>query len=482
MRRGRSTKIIATLGPSSHSFDMVEQLFLKGVDVFRLNFSHGTPATHEESIALIREVSEKHKYPLGIMQDLQGPKLRIGNFKDEKVHLVPQADFIFEQEDILGDAERVSLPHPEIFHVLRPGMSLLLDDGRLQVRVKEILKNRAITTVIRGGELSHHKGVNVPHIKLPISAITAKDREDILWGQKLQVDFVALSFVQTASDIHELRGLLGFPSKILAKLEKPAALEHLEEIIQASDGIMVARGDLGVEVSPEEVPRLQRQIIRACRAAACPVIVATQMLDSMVQRPVPTRAEASDVASAVYDVVDGVMLSAESASGLYPLEAVEIMDRIIKTVETDPFYKGSLEKSRPSDHTHPANAIAGAARHVAHTIQASTIVTLTEKGDTTLRVAYERPTVPIVALTPNPITAQQLSIVWGVEAYVVERFFKQEEVLKAAVTILREGAYAKTGDHIVVTAGSPALHVEKSSMFQSGTTRVLRVLTVGIDI
>lgn len=477
MKRHRSTKIVATLGPVSQSRSVIEELFLRGVDVFRLNFSHGTWDDHTKNVENIRAISKKYQYPIGIMQDLQGPKLRVGCFEGNSVILKDKARFVFDLDDMPGNTQRVSLPHPEIFQVLKPDMHLLLDDGRLKVRVDHVKENSISTTVITGGTLSNHKGVNVPDVCLPISALTPKDREDLTLGQKLHVDYVALSFVQTADDIQALRALLHYPCKILAKLEKPSALEHLESIIEAADGIMVARGDLGVEMSLEEVPILQRRIIRACQRAAKPVIVATQMLDSMIERATPTRAEASDVASAVYDAVDAVMLSAESASGQYPLEAVTMMDRIIKTVESDPFYRECLDKNRHHPHTHPAHAIAAATHQVAHTIKAKVIVTLTEKGDTTQWASHERPFVPIMALTPNDLTAQQLTLVWGVHAHVVERFCEKEPMDAFIHHLLQHHAYACKGDYIVMTSGTP-LHT-KTSMFKTGTTRALRIITLG---
>jgi pyruvate kinase len=391
-------------------------------------------------------------------------------------------DFVLDLDEELGTVKRVMLPHPEIFAVLEPGMDLLMDDGRLCVQVIENNGQQLVTKVIVGGVLSSHKGVNVPDVQLPISALTPKDIQDLNFGQKMGIDYVALSFVQRPEDIHELRSLLTYPSHIIAKLEKPAAMLHLKEIIEASDAVMVARGDLGVEMDLEKVPRLQRQIIRECRAQGKPVIVATQMLESMVHSPLPTRAEASDVAAAVYDGVDAVMLSAESASGLYPRESVVMMDKIIKTVEEDTYYREHLEGSNHHLRSHPAKAISGATRHVATGVGAKAIVTLTEGGRTTCDASCERPLIPLIALTPQTLTAQQLSLVWGVHPYVVERSSPTQDLLSQAANILRQDYDARDGDHVVVTSGPLYQKIQEGDVFCAGATRVLRIVTLGEDI
>jgi pyruvate kinase len=482
MKRQRLTKIVATLGPSSRTYEMIESLFLAGVDVFRLNFSHGTPEDHQTRAQMIRHISQKYGHPIGILQDLQGPKLRIGKIQEGGVILEPGASFVFDLDPTIGTCSRVMLPHPEIFSVLKVGMNLLLDDGRIRVRLKKKTDSELMTEVLVAGPLSSHKGVNVPDVQLPISALTKKDREDLVVGQSMQVDYIALSFVQRPEDVQELRALLSYPAHIISKLEKPAALEHLEEIIAVSDAVMVARGDLGVEMALEKVPRLQKEIIRSCRQQGKPVIVATQMLDSMIQHPIPTRAEASDVAAAVYDGVDAVMLSAESASGLHPKEAVLMMDKIIKTVEEDPFYRQSLGATFHAPRLHPAQAIAGATRYVADGMNAKAIVTITEVGRTTRDAACERPLTPLMALTPQRLTAQQLALVWGVHPYVVDRSKASEKILTEASDMLRTDYDAQDGDHVIVTSGPMYLKMRDGDIFQSGATRVLRIITLGEDI
>ncbi|MHA1152629.1 MAG: pyruvate kinase, partial [Alphaproteobacteria bacterium] len=338
MRRKRKVKIIATLGPSSSGPTMIRKLFEAGADVFRLNFSHGSHDDHRCNLEAIRALEPEVGHPIGVLMDLQGPKLRVGQFADGEVQLVAGARFRLDLDAAPGDAARASLPHPEVFAALAPGTELLLDDGKLRLRVESCGPDHAQTEVVTGGPLSDRKGVNVPGVVLPISPLTEKDRADLKFGLDLGVDWVGLSFVQRPEDVDEARRLIEDRAAILIKIEKPAALAHLQELVERSDAAMVARGDLGVEMAPEDVPGRQKEIIRACRRAGKPVVVATQMLDSMVHAPAPTRAEASDVATAVYDGADAIMLSAESAAGDYPVESVDMMDRIAISTESDPFY------------------------------------------------------------------------------------------------------------------------------------------------
>jgi pyruvate kinase len=470
MRRHRSAKIIATLGPATSSAPIIEKLFLAGVDAFRLNFSHGTHEDHRTHHKTIRTLEEKVRRPISIIMDLQGPKLRIGNFAEKSIALKEDQIFILDQDVTPGDQTRVFLPHPEIFKAVKEGTSLLLDDGKIRLSVQRVTSNQIETKVISGGPLSNKKGLNVPNIALPLSAMTDKDRKDLMFGLSLGVDWVALSFVQSPKDVLEARELIGQQAGIISKLEKPLAIEHLEDIVQLSDAIMIARGDLGVEMAPEEVPSLQKQIIRCCRKAGKPVVVATQMLDSMVKSPTPTRAEASDVATAVYDGADAVMLSAESATGDYPLESVMIMNRIIAHIEQDSFYRTVQDASLPKPEATPSDAITAAARQVAHTLRAATIVTFTSTGTTTLRAARERPEAPILAITPEIKIARKLALVWGVHSVQGRKVTTFSEVVNDACLLAEKEGFAKVGERIVVTAGVP---------FQvPGTTNILRIAEI----
>ncbi|MGB8273826.1 MAG: pyruvate kinase [Alphaproteobacteria bacterium] len=470
MRRERNPKIVATLGPASSSPDRIRTLFEAGADVFRLNFSHDVHEEHRRRLYYIRELERVTGRPIGVLMDLQGPKLRVGEFENGSVTLSAGDFFRFDLSTRLGTQRRAPLPHPEIFRSLSPGTSILLDDGRIRLRVRRCGKGFAETEVVVGGQLSDHKGVNVPDAVLELSAITDKDRRDIEFGLDMGVDWLALSFVQRPQDIIEVRQMVQGDSAILTKIEKPHAVECLDEIVDLSDAVMVARGDLGVEMPPEQVPIIQKRIIRAGRRAGKPVVVATQMLDSMVHAPSPTRAEASDVATAVYDGADAVMLSAETAIGEFPVESVKMMARIIERVEKDPSYRKIMDANHPEPEATIADAISAAAAQVAHTISAAAIVTYSRSGATARRSARERPDVPIVGLSAERITARQLSLVWGVHCVHttdIQNF--TEMVNKACRTVLGEGI-AKVDDRIVITAGVP--------FGKAGTTNILRIATV----
>jgi pyruvate kinase len=471
MRREAATRIVATLGPSSSSKEVVTALFAAGANVFRLNFSHGEHADHAERYRMIREIEREVGRPIGVLGDLQGPKLRVGRFAQGRIDLKPGQRLRLDLEDVPGDERRVTLPHQEIFAVLEPGHHLLLDDGKIRLLVKEATSSWAETEVISGGPLSDRKGVNVPHAVLPLAALTEKDRRDLAFALELGVDWIALSFVQRADDIAEAKKLVQGRAGVMAKLEKPAAIEHLQEIIELADAVMVARGDLGVELPAEDVPPLQRRIVRASRNAGKPVIVATQMLESMITAPTPTRAEASDVATAVYEGVDAVMLSAETASGQYPVEAVAMMDRIIRRVERDDLYRASILNQRMEHEKTSSDALAAAASQVAETIDAAAIVSYTTSGLTALRVARERPSVPIIGLTSKISTARRLTLTWGVFAATAPdcRSFN-EMVAIACETALKTG-FAELREKIAITAGVP--------FGTPGATNVLRVAIVG---
>ena len=456
MHRNRKAKIVATVGPASTDSATLEAMFRAGADVFRLNFSHGTHDDHKRRFDILRALERSLNRPIGILLDLQGPKLRIGTFAEGKAVLEAGASFRLDLErDQPGDGTRIALPHPEIFAALEPGARLLLDDGRIELRVDRFSNEHADTTVINGGVLSDRKGVNVPGVVLPLSAMTEKDRADLAFGLSLGVDWIALSFVQRAEDIHEIRAIVQGRAGIVAKLEKPAAVRQLEAIVEAADAIMVARGDLGVEMPAEQVPAIQKRIVRVCRRLGKPVIVATQMLESMVGAPVPTRAEASDVATAIYDGVDAVMLSAESASGKYPLEAVTMMHNIIVQTEADPHYFESMEASQSPARAEIADAIGLAMRSVAHLLDVAATVAYTSSGYSALRLARERPRAPIIGMTPRLATARSLALVWGVHAVLTHDVAAVAEMAEfACTTALREGL-AASGHTIVIAAGMP---------------------------
>lgn len=473
MRRQHRTKIVATLGPASSTTEKIAELFEAGVDMFRLNFSHGTQEDHRKNYDIIRELEYQTGRPIAILMDLQGPKLRIGTFAEGSVELENGAKFRLDHEDAEGDISRVTLPHPEIYAAIEPGTNLLLDDGRIRLQVEDCGKDFADCSVITGGSLSNRKGVNVPGVVVPLSPLTRKDQDDLRFGLDLGVDWVGLSFVQRPEDIAEARKLISGRAAICAKLEKPAAIERLAEIIELSDAVMVARGDLGVEMPPEDVPVLQKRIIAAGRQTGKPVIVATQMLESMIDAPTPTRAEASDVATAVYDAADAVMLSAETAAGKFPVEAVSMMNRIIVRVEGATNYRRMVDAEALEPEATAADAISAAARQVARTLSAAAIVTFTTSGSTTLRAARERPEVPVIGLTPNVKTARRLAVVWGVHSvHSSDAKDFQDMVTKASHFAVADG-FAKASDRIIITAGVP--------FGTPGATNVLRVTRVDLD-
>ena len=463
-------KIIATTGPASQSPEMLEKLVLAGASVFRLNFSHGTEEEMRARVSAIRALEKKYDISLGVLCDLQGPKLRVGTFKNGSVMLKEGQKFTLDMTGEPGDETRVSLPHPEIFQAMHPGLELLLNDGLIRLRIDDHTADVAHTTVTVGGELSNHKGVNVPGVKLPISALTAKDREDLKLAEKLGADFIGLSFVQQPEDLLELRKLMTSQAQIISKIEKPSAIEHLTEIVALSDAVMVARGDLGVEVSTEMVPVLQRRIVDLCRSTGKPVIIATQMLESMIQNITPTRAEASDVATAVYDGVDAVMLSGETAAGKHPVEAVKTMHNIIRTVEKDERYRQNLMRRDKIAGENTETAITVAAGVAARTVQtANVIVNFTDSGRTTLRTAKYRPGVHILSLTPKITTARHMALVWGVTSVVVKDLQSFEDVAAEAGKAALHSGLVQKGQQIVVTAGIPFGH--------SGQTNLLYIIT-----
>ncbi|HRO10722.1 pyruvate kinase [Amaricoccus sp.] len=469
LRRQRNVKIVATLGPASDTYEMIRSLFLAGADVFRLNMSHGTHEDIARRHALVRQVEAEVGRPIGILADLQGPKLRCGTFAAGSVMLEKGQRFRFDLDPAEGDASRVCLPHPEIFAALAPGATLLVNDGKLRMRVLDCSPGHATTEVVVGGEISNRKGVNVPDVVLPLAALSPKDRGDLEFACNLGIDWLALSFVQRPSDVFEARELADGRAAILSKIEKPAAVNAFAEILEASDGIMVARGDLGVELPVHQVPPIQKRLTRACRAAGKPVIVATQMLESMISAPVPTRAEVSDVATAIYEGVDAVMLSAESAAGDYPVQAVTTMSNVAEAVEQDEIYRQVIDAQHTAAHSGVSDAITVAAREVAETTKVKAICCFSHSGKTALLAARERPRVPIIALTPMVGTARRLALSWGLHCVVVPEVDRFKMAVVSAARAAREDGFAAEDDRIVVTAGIP--------FGVSGSTNILRVAT-----
>ena len=467
MKRTRNVKIVATLGPASDTHEMISALYNAGADVFRLNMSHGSHEEIRTKHQIIRQIEEETGSTIGILADLQGPKLRVGVFAQESEQLVEGADFRLDLNDAAGNAERVCLPHPEIFQALEPGASLLVNDGKIRLKVKDCGPDFADCVVVTGGVISNRKGVNVPDVVLPLAALSEKDRADLEFVCELGVDWLALSFVQRPEDVIEARVLAKGRAALLSKIEKPSAVERFDDILAVSDGIMVARGDLGVELPVQNVPPIQKRLVRKCRAAAKPVIVATQMLESMIESPMPTRAEVSDVATAIYEGADAVMLSAESAAGSYPIDAVRTMDNVATEVEKDPTYTQIIESSRKADRVTVADGIVAAAREIAETANIKAICCFTHSGTTAVLTARERPRVPIIALTPLIKTARRLALSWGTNCVLTGRLDRFKMAVVSAARAAREEGYAGPDDLIVVVAGVP-FNVE-------GSTNILRV-------
>ena len=468
MRRNRNVKIVATLGPSSDSYEMIRALFEAGADVFRLNMSHGSHDEIRVRHATIRKVEEDVGQPICILADLQGPKLRVGVFAGDSEELVEGHAFRLDLDPADGDASRVCLPHPEIFAALEPGSQLLVNDGKIRLKVDECGPDFANCTVTVGGVISNRKGVNVPDVVLPLAALSEKDRADLEFVCELGVDWLALSFVQRREDVDEARALAAGRAAILSKIEKPAAVRAYSEILAASDGIMVARGDLGVELPVQNVPPIQKKLVRGARRAAKPVIVATQMLESMIESPMPTRAEVSDVATAIYEGADAVMLSAESAAGQYPIEAVATMNAVALEVESDSTYRDVIEASRQVERDSAADRIVAAAREIAEAADIKAICCFTHSGTTAALTARERPRVPIIALTPFTGTARRLCLHWGVNCFrTVDDVNRFKAAVVQAARAARNGGFATPEDFIVVTAGVP--------FNISGTTNILRI-------
>lgn len=471
MRRNRSVKIVATLGPASNTYDTIRELFESGADVFRLNMSHGTHPEIRERHQMIRDIERDIGRPIGILADLQGPKLRCGVFANDDGEMLEEgAAFRFDLDEAPGDATRVCLPHKEIFEALEPGATLLVNDGKIRLKVESCGEDHAACIVVVGGQISNRKGVNVPDVVLPFAALSEKDRDDLEFVCGLGVDWLALSFVQRAEDVEEARALAKGRAAVLSKIEKPAAVKAFDTILEVSDGIMVARGDLGVEMDVQEVPPIQKRLVRGCRKVGKPVIVATQMLESMITSPVPTRAEVSDVAAAIYEGTDAVMLSAESAAGDYPMEAVRTMNAVAEEVERDPTYRQIIEASRTASRSTVAEAITVAAREVAETTEIKAICCFSQSGTTALLAARERPSVPIIGLTPLVKTARRMTLVWGLHCVLTNEVERFKMAVVSAARAARNDKFADGRDKIVVTAGIP--------FNQQGSTNILRVAPV----
>ena len=470
MRRQRNIKIIATLGPASSTLPLIRALFEAGADVFRLNFSHGDHKTHREMFNIIRALEAEVGRPIGILGDLQGPKVRIGTFVQGPVILRTEQTFRLDLDPLPGDATRVCLPHPEIFAAATVDTDLLIDDGRLRLRVTKSGADVMETVVLAGGRISDHKGVNVPGVALPLKPLTPKDRTDLDFALSLGVDWIALSFVQRAQDVAEVREIIAGRAGLMTKVEKPTAIDELTGILALSDGLMVARGDLGVEMPIEAVPGLQKRLVRAARAAGKPIVVATQMLESMIHAPTPTRAEVSDVATAVYDGADAVMLSAESAAGAYPISAVRMMARIAEQTEKDPLYRAIMNADKPKPESTAADAISAAAAQTAETLGAAAIVGYTDSGSTALRAARERPTVPIMGLTPKVATARKLAIAWGVHSVPTRDPSGFNEMLDIALEAALRDGFGQVNDRIVIIAGVP--------FGSPGATNIMRIARI----
>jgi pyruvate kinase len=466
--RSRKVKILATLGPASSDAKTIRRLMLAGADAFRINMSHGDQKQKAKLVRAIRALEKEFHRPTTILFDLQGPKLRVGHFARGGALLEKGSRFILDRASKAGDSHRVHLPHPELFESVKAGTRILIDDGKVRLNVLEAGDDEIVSEVKVGGTVTDNKGVNVPDIVVPIPALTEKDRDDLHFALDQKTDWIALSFVQRPEDVAEARSLIGEKAALLAKIEKPAAIDRLNDIVELADAVMVARGDLGVELPPEAVPPLQNRIIVCARQFGKPVVVATQMLESMVTSPTPTRAEVSDVATAIYDGADAVMLSAESATGQYPIEAVQMMDRIANSVEHDPAYQARIHFTQTKLEPTTADALAGSARQIAHTVSAKSMVCFTSSGSTARRIARERPSVPTLAMSASMITARRMGLIWGVYAVHTRDVSNFEEMVEKGKRMALRHQIAEGGDRLVLMAGVP--------FGVSGSTNVLHVV------
>jgi pyruvate kinase len=471
--RNRKVKILATLGPASSDANTIRRLLLAGADAFRINMSHGDQNQKAKLVEHIRALEKEFHRPTTILFDLQGPKLRVGHFEGGRAIIETGSRFVLDGDDAAGGPGRVQLPHPELFEAVRPGTSILIDDGKVRLKVIEASAGRIVTEVKVGGAVSDNKGVNVPDVVVPIPALTDKDRDDLQFALEQRADWIALSFVQRPEDVAEARSLIGERAALLAKIEKPAAIDRLTDIVALADAVMVARGDLGVELPPERVPPLQNQIVACARQFGKPVVVATQMLESMITSPTPTRAEVSDVATAIYDGADAVMLSAESAAGQYPIEAVQMMDRIATSAESDPSYSARIHFTQTRLEPTTADALAGSARQIASTVSATAMLCYTASGSTARRIARERPPVPLLAMSASLHTSRRMGLLWGVHALHTRDVSSFEEMVEKAKRMALRHQLAKGGDRVIIMAGIP--------FGTAGSTNVIHVVRLSGD-
>jgi pyruvate kinase len=470
MKRARRTKIVATLGPASEDPAVIEALFAAGADVFRINMSHLPRERLSERVATIRGIEQKLRRPIAVLVDLQGPKLRVGRFTDDAAMIENGQGFVLDDDPTPGDATRVHLPHPEILSALEPGHAVIVDDGKLRLVVTEVGPGRAVTRVVTGGKISNRKGVSLPDTTIPVAAMTEKDRLDLEAGLAAGADWIAVSFVQRPEDVAEVKAVAQGRALVMAKIEKPQAVAALDAIMAVADGLMVARGDLGVEMPLEQVPGVQKRITRGARRLGKPVVVATQMLESMITAPVPTRAEVSDVATAVYEGADAVMLSAESASGAFPIEAVSTMNRIAEQVERDGIYWSIIAAQRNQPESTASDAIAAAAHQIADTLGLNAVMAWTASGSTALRLARARPDATVIALTPKRETARRLALAWGTHPIVTNDASDIDDMSFRACKFAVRESFAGVGDRVIVVAGLP--------FGTPGATNLVRIATV----
>ena len=471
--RERKVKILATLGPASSDAKMIRKLMIVGADAFRINMSHGDKRQKARLVEHIRALEKELRRPTTIVFDLQGPKLRVGHFDGGAAIVEKGQSFIFDRDGAPGDRRRVQLPHPELFQAVKAGARILVDDGKIRLTVVEAGEDRIVTEVEVGGRISDNKGVNVPNVLVPIPALTKKDRGDLEFALEQRADWIALSFVQRPEDVAEARSLIGERAALMAKIEKPAAIDRLNDIVALADGVMVARGDLGVELPPEDVPPLQNRIVACARQFGKPVVVATQMLESMINSPTPTRAEVSDVATAIYDGADAVMLSAESAAGQYPCEAVAMMDRIAASVEGDPVFPARIHFTQTRLEPTTADALAGSARQIASTISAKAMVCYTSSGSTARRISRERPSVPLLAMSASINTSRRMGLLWGVHAVHTRDVSSFEEMVEKAKRMALRHGVANGGDRVILMAGIP--------FGTAGSTNVIHIVRLSGD-
>jgi pyruvate kinase len=463
------TKIIATVGPACNKKEQLLDLIKEGVDVFRLNFSHGSHEDHLKVINFVRELNDEHGLNIALLQDLQGPKIRTREVENNGVELKTGSEVILTTEKMVGNSQKVSHTYLEMPQDVKPGDMILLDDGKLELRVKKIEGIEVFTEVIYGGILKSKKGINLPNTDISIPALTEKDREDLIFGLENEVEWVALSFVRTAQEIIELKEIIaksGKRTKVIAKIEKPEALSNIDAIIEATDAIMVARGDLGVEIIAEEVPLYQKMMVSKCNQAAKPVIIATQMLESMITNPRPTRAETNDIANAVIDGADVVMLSAETASGMYPVLAVRSMNETIRYVEL----KANVYNREHNVLLHGENAMSNSvilsACQLAKDVNAKAIIGSSSSGHSAMRIACFRPKADIFIFTDNKFLINSLSLVWGVRAFYLEKVTSTDETIDEMEKILKEKGLLGTGDVVITTASMPVAYKQRTNMLK----------------